>query len=79
MPSASVTSKGQITIPREIRERLGLRPGDRLAFRLHDDGTVSVEPETIDPLTLFGSVKTRVRGVTLEAMNEAVRKAGSRR
>jgi antitoxin PrlF len=32
MPASRVTSKGQITIPKEVRERLGLRPGDELEF-----------------------------------------------
>ncbi len=48
MPSAKLTSKGQITIPKEVREALGLRTGDRLAFRLQQDGTVVVEAETVD-------------------------------
>lgn len=45
MPSAKLTSKGQITIPKEVREALGLHTGDRLAFRVHDDGRVEVEAE----------------------------------
>ncbi len=43
MPSAKLTSKGQITIPKEVRKALGLHTGDRLAFRVHDNGTVVVE------------------------------------
>lgn len=36
----TLTSKGQVTVPREIRERLGLKAGDKLAFHLLSDGTV---------------------------------------
>lgn len=40
MPSAALTSKGQTTIPKEIREALALKPGDRLNFTLMQNGTV---------------------------------------
>ena len=35
---AKVTSKGQITVPREIRRRLGVRPGDKLEFEDNGNG-----------------------------------------
>lgn len=37
MVSARVTSKGQITIPKIVRERLGIEPGDTLEFQFEDD------------------------------------------
>jgi antitoxin PrlF len=37
-----VTSKGQVTVPMEIRERLGLKPGDRLRFDLSQSGRLTV-------------------------------------
>ena len=52
MPSTTLTSKGQVTIPKAVRDELGLRVGDRVAFRVLEDGTVVVEPETIDLLDL---------------------------
>jgi len=42
---ATVTSKGQVTIPKEIRDRLGLEAGQEVEFRLDDDGTVEVRPK----------------------------------
>lgn len=37
MATARITSKGQITIPKQVRERLGLEPGDALEFWFEDD------------------------------------------
>ncbi len=73
MPSAVVTSKGQITIPKPVRDALRLEAGDRVAFRVRDDGTVELEPETLDVMSLFGSLKPKRRGVTLEDMQRAIR------
>ena len=77
--SAKLTSKGQITVPIEVRKALGLRTGDRLAFRLHEDGTVGVEAETVDLLSLRGALRPKVKGVTVEAMKEAVRRSAGRK
>ncbi len=40
---ATVTSKGQVTLPAEIRKHLGLTQGSRIAFVLDDDGHVTIE------------------------------------
>ena len=78
MPSATITSKGQITIPKAVRDELGLREGDRVAFRVASDGRVVVEPETIDLLDLEGILKPRRKGVTLADMDEAIRADASK-
>ncbi len=46
MSSSTLTSKGQITLPAEIRRKLGLKPGDRLYFDLQDDGLIRVDPRS---------------------------------
>jgi AbrB family looped-hinge helix DNA binding protein len=79
MSEAKLTSKGQITVPKRVREVLAVQPGDRLAFRIHEDGTVSVEAETVELESLRGAVRPRVRGVTVEAMNETIRRRATRR
>ncbi len=77
--AAKLTSKGQITVPMRVREALGVHPGDRLAFHIRGDGVVTVEAENVDLRALRGLVKPAIRNVTVDDMNEAVRKAGSRR
>lgn len=54
MPASTITSKGQTTIPKEIRERLHLQPGDRVDFVVEEDGRVVLEPATLDVSELEG-------------------------
>jgi antitoxin PrlF len=68
---SAITSKGQATIPKAIREHLGLRPGDRVKFFLHPDGSVVLLPK-VSVATLRGIVRPRQRPVTTEAMSEAI-------
>ena len=77
MPASKITSKGQITVPKAVRETLSLHAGDRMSFVIHDDGTVTVEAETVDLGSLRGAVKSDGRHVTIEQMNEAVRRGAS--
>jgi AbrB family looped-hinge helix DNA binding protein len=78
MASSRITSKGQITVPKAIRETLGVGPGDRIAFRVQEDGRVLVEPETVDLRTLCGVLRPRRRGVNVEDMAAAVRERAVR-
>lgn len=73
MTKAKITSKGQITIPKQIRDLLGVHAGDQVVFRPTDAG-ILVEANTIDLLTLRGILKPKVKGVTLDDMKEAVRR-----
>jgi AbrB family looped-hinge helix DNA binding protein len=79
MPTATVTSKGQITIPKEVRETVGLQAGHRVSFEVREDGVVEMHPETVDLMSLCGIIKPAVRGVTIEEMDEAIRKAVTRK
>ena len=78
MPRATLTSKGQITVPKEIRDHLGVEPGDRLNFTIGREGGVTVEPETVDIRSLRGMLKSR-RHVSLQEMEKAIRRGASRR
>jgi antitoxin PrlF len=68
---SAITSKGQATIPKAIREHLGLRPGDRVKFFVHPDGSVVLLPK-LPVAALRGIVLPRRRPVTTEAMTEAI-------
>ena len=75
---ATITSKGQTTIPKSIRDRLGLKAGDRVEFFDRDDGTVLMVPVTVRLEDLKGMLKPRKMGVTIEDMNRAIRERGGR-
>lgn len=53
---ATVTSKGQVTIPVELRERLGISAQDKVVFRLVEDHKIEIEPLPMSLEEVFGSV-----------------------
>jgi antitoxin PrlF len=69
---SAITTKGQATIPKPIRDHLGLKPGDRVKFFIHPDGSVVLLPTR--PISgLRGILKRpRRKPVTIEEMREAV-------
>ncbi len=75
MPIATMTSKGQITIPKEIRDALRLRPGDRIDFQREKDGRVVLRPATRSILDLAGIVKWKGPPVSIDEMDEAIGRA----
>ena len=79
MSTSTLTSKGQTTIPKDVRKRLNLHPGDRLEFVIDEGGRVLVLPASIDASELAGMLKPPVRPVSVEDMNRAIRKRGGRR
>ena len=68
---SAITIKGQATIPKPIRELLGLQPGDRVKFFVHPDGSVVLLPKL--PISAIrGMAKSRLpRRVTTKAMTAA--------
>jgi antitoxin PrlF len=67
---SAITAKGQATIPKAIREHLRLKPGDRVKFFVHPDGSVVLLPK-LPASALRGIVKPRRRPVTIEEMGAA--------
>jgi antitoxin PrlF len=79
MPTATVTSKGQVTLPRKVREVLRIRPGDRLDFVLSEGGEVRLRAGDVDVSELRGLLRRpRRKPVTLQAMEEAIARRGER-
>jgi antitoxin PrlF len=68
---SAITVKGQATIPKAIREHLRLKPGDRVKFFIHPDGSVVLLPK-LPASALRGIVKPRRGRVTIDDMREAV-------
>ena len=74
---SAITVKGQATIPKAIREHLRLKPGDRVKFFVHPDGTVVLLPK-LPASALRGMIKSRrKKPVTVKQMNEAVAKGAA--
>jgi len=68
---SAITLKGQATIPKPIREHLGLQPGDRVKFFVHPDGSVVLLPR-VSASAARGMIKSRnPRPVTTEQMTVA--------
>jgi len=67
---SAITAKGQATIPKAIRQHLGLKPGDRIKFFLHPDGSVVLLPK-LPASALRGIVRPRQPSVTIDEMTDA--------
>jgi len=74
-----LTSKGQITIPVAVREKLGLGTGDRVEFVELASGEFALKPATEDVRALKGMVRRPRKPVSVDAMNAAIRRRGSGR
>lgn len=73
MSAATITSKGQITIPKDIRVKLGLEPGNKVNFLVDDEGVVSFVPMTTDVTTLKGIIAKPSKPVSVEDMKATVK------
>ena len=75
MPTATVTSKGQVTIPAETRKRLRLVPGSKIDFVQNAAGETVVRAKTGDIRALRGILKYDGPPVSIEEMNKAIGRA----
>ena len=75
---ATLTSKGQITLPKPLRDRLNLSTGDRVEFLFDADGRVEIVPVSASVKRLKGMVPRPAKAVSLGAMNAAIRSRAGR-
>lgn len=73
MTSATVTSKGQVTIPKEIRDYLKLNTGCKVDFVIDENGGVRVVPLTVSVTALSGILhRPGMKAATIEDMDQAI-------
>lgn len=77
--SAKVTSKGQITLPKAVREALGLAPGDRVLFRIEDQHALLARTPNLLELAGSVSVPPEARGLSWEEIRERSQRAMAER
>ena len=76
MTTATITSKGQVTIPKDVRTRLGIDTGDQVEFVEIQDGIFQIVSVTQDVQVLKGIVPKPKKPVTIGEMNQAVAEMG---
>ena len=76
---STITSKGQVTVPKPIRDKLHLGPGDKIDFMLEEDGGVRVVPVTASVTQLKGMVPQPEFPVSLAEMDEAIARSATRK
>ncbi|MDF3831636.1 AbrB/MazE/SpoVT family DNA-binding domain-containing protein [Cupriavidus basilensis] len=78
MASATLTSKGQVTIPVDVRTHLGLSTGDRVEFVLNEQsGRYEMVPATRSVAALKGIIRKPAKPVSIEDMNTAIAEQGA--
>lgn len=71
-----LTSKGQITLPKDLREKLCLTAGDRIEFVIEDDRSVRLLAKPVSVSKLKGMLPRPKRPVSLEEMDRAIQAGG---
>ncbi len=78
MSTATLTSKGQITIPAIVRAALGIEAGDRVEFVQVEPGHFELVAATQSVTALKGLVRKPASPVTIDAMNKAIATQGAK-
>ena len=72
MTESRINSRWQITVPKAVRVRLNLKPGDRILFIVEDDGAVRLRAANRDISSLMGILPAPKRKATIEEIEEAI-------
>jgi antitoxin PrlF len=79
MSESTISSKGQVTIPKAIRMRMQLKAGDRLRFVVEADGSVRLAAATRDVSTLREILPRPKRRATVDDMQSVIRRRAAKR
>ena len=79
MSTTTVTSKGQLTLPKEIRDRLGLKAGDKLSCSVVGDGEIVMRRKTLDVSDLVGLLHVPGKRAAIEEIDDAAKNAAVER
>ena len=71
MTESTLTAKGQTTLPKEVRDALGLKPGDKLRYLVIGDEVRLIRPRKA--MSLKGALKHKGAPVSVDEMNAALR------
>ena len=73
MPKATITSKNQITLPKEVRSVLGVAAGDQVEFRIGCNGGIAVLPAKGSAARLFGMIRSSPgESISVEQMDRSI-------
>ena len=76
MTAVTVSSKGQLVLPKQIREQLKLKAGDRVDLQIEDDEKIVLRPLRKSLADLEGFLPKPPRAISLEEMDETLSRAG---
>ena len=79
MSESTISSKGQVTIPKAIRMRMHLKTGDRLRFVVEADGSVRLAAATRDVSTLRNILPRPKRRASMDDMQSVIRERAAKR
>ena len=80
MGASKLTSKGQVTIPAEVRNHLSLQPGDTVEFVVLENGTVMVRPAYIDVMDLAGCLTgPKGKRLSVSEMHEIIKERAGKK
>ena len=76
MSLSTLTSKGQITIPKSLRESMSIDTGDKIEFIINENNEVVIKPITKKAIDVFGQLSKykKDKPISIEKMNEAIAK-----
>ncbi len=76
--TSTLTSKGQLTVPKEVRERLKLKTGDKIQFMINKEGKIELSPIKVRLKDLKGILPSPKKKVTLKDMENAIIDSGGK-